>query len=817
MKTEHVNFYLSFLLLLFPLALQAQNQPEAAQGTVTGTVVEGPQKTPVGFANVVLLTPRDSSLVTGATTDSNGEFVLDRVPYGRYVLRISLVGYPTKFVQDVTVDADNPAVALNNVPMEESSTRLSEVEITAERQLVEYELDKKVVNVEQDIAAQSGTVADVMQNVPSVTIDTDGNVSMRGSANVTILVDGKRTALADVGLDQIPASMIESVELITNPSAKYDPEGTAGIINIILKKDRAPGFSGVASVNAGTYDNYNSSINLNYHYNKWDFNTGYDFRRSYRPRWSNSFRTNYPGTDSTSFLDQSSYRRGVDISHNLRLGADYAVNDYNTLSASVFYRTSDEDNFNEITYRNLDINQTLENQFRRTTEEIEKDHIVNLNLGYRRTFDREGQELTADLTYFTRSGDDYSDFTQQNYNPDGSVANTAPTLQYTTADNVRSRLLAQSDYVHPIDENSRIEAGFRSSFQRMNNNNMFYDVDQETGQLLLNTNASNHFVYDEQIHAAYSNFSSKLNNFSFQLGLRAEQTYTTSDQRTQNRVFNNEYFSLFPSVFLTQDFNNDNKVQFSYSRRINRPRAWNLNPFIDYTDPLNIRSGNPELLPEYINSLELGYLKYWDNSSFNTSVFYRHTTDQVQRFRTFDQGVTYTTFINLSDNSSYGVELVGTHNPFKWWRMNASVSGFRIELNDTQGDTELSTNQLSWNAKLNSTMTVWEDLAVQLSANYRSPMVNIQGRMDQVFGADLGLKKEVLNNRGTVSLRISDIFNTRQFNFTSFGPGFELESQNKRQTRIAFIGFTYRINSDNNEERQRNEQEGNGGGMDDDF
>ncbi|GAB3531020.1 outer membrane beta-barrel family protein [Pontibacter brevis] len=815
MKTTYDSFLYVLTLLLVPLLLAAPGA--SAQGSVEGTLMDASSNSPVGFANVVLLSAEDSSLVTGATSDIEGVFILERVPYGNFILRVSMVGFPTKFVPDIKVRADNPDVSLGTISLKATSTRLSEVEVTAERQLVEFELDKKVVNVEQDIAAQSGTVADVLQNVPSVTVDTDGNVNMRGSANVTILVDGKRTALADVGLDQIPASMIENIELITNPSSKYDPEGTAGIINIILKKDRAPGFSGVASVNVGTYDNYNSSINLNYHYNKWDFNAGYDFRRSYRPRWGSSFRTNYPGTDSTSFLEQSSYRRGVDISHNLRFGADYAINNYNTLSASVFYRTGNEDNFNEIIYRNLDIDRTLESQFRRTTEEIEKDYVANLNLGYRRTFDRKGQELTADLTYFERGGNDYSNFIQQYDNTDGSSVNEAPMLQHTTSDNVRGRLLVQSDYVHPFSEDTRLEAGFRSSFQRMDNDNLFYDVEPETGQLLLNTNASNHFVYDEQIHAAYSNFSSKINAFSFQVGLRAEQTYTTSDQRTQNRVFNNQYFSLFPSVFLTQDFTNDNKVQFSYSRRINRPRAWNLNPFIDYTDPLNIRSGNPELLPEYINSLELGYLKYWGNSSFNTSVFYRRITDQVQRFRTFEQGVTYTTFVNLSNSSSYGIELVGTHNPYKWWRMNASVSGFQVELNDTQGDTELSTNQFSWNAKLNSTMTVWKDLAIQVSANYRSPMVNIQGRMDQMYSADLGLKKEVLNNRGTVSLRISDIFNTRQFNFTSFGPGFEMESRNKRQTRIAFIGFTYRINSDNEKERRGNGREENGGGMEDDF
>ncbi len=806
------HFYaLSFLFTCFlvPSTLLAQN------GTVTGTLQDGESGAPVGFANVVLLSAQDSSLITGATTSENGRFNLQRVPTGTYILRASMVGFPTRFVPNIAVTPENPAVNVGAVSIRGTATRLGEVEVVSERQLVEFDLDKKVVNVEQDIAAQSGSVAEVLQNVPSVTVDTEGNVSMRGSSNVTILVDGKRTALAEVGLDQIPASMIESIELITNPSSKYDPEGTSGIINIILKKDRAPGFNGVATVNVGTYENYNSSINLNYHYRKWDFSTGYDFRRRFSPGVSNSFRTNYPGTDSTTFLDQSSSRHGVDLSHNVRFGAEYAINAKNAVSASVLYRTSEEEDFNEIAYRGLDGNRNLDSLATRSTVGTEKDHVIDLNLGYRRTFDRKGQELTADVTYYLHTEKETGDFTQRTLLQGGAPLQTLPLLQNTDADNNRSRLLVQSDYVHPISENSSVEAGFRSSLQRMGNDSRFFNTIPESGTRQLNTTASNNFVYDEHIHAVYGNYSNKLKNLSFQVGLRAEQTYTTSDQRTQQLVFNNKYFSLFPSLFLTQELANDNTVQFSYSRRINRPNAWNLNPFIDYTDPVNIRAGNPLLLPEYINSAELGHLKYWGNSSFNSTVFYRRINDQIQRFRTFEQGVTYTSFINLSNSSSYGVEFVGTHNPYKWWRMNASVSGFRVELNDTQGDTELSNNQLSWNAKYNSTFTVWNDLAIQVSANYRSPMVDIQGRMEQIFSADLGMKKDVLNKRGTVSLRVTDIFNTRQFDFSSFGPGFDLVSQNKRQTRFVFLGFTFRINS--NEREEPGEREGDQSGQGDDF
>jgi outer membrane receptor protein involved in Fe transport len=800
--------------IIAPSCLQAQEQAAQAatrRGKISGTVQEEGTKAPLDFANVVLLTARDSSLVTGATSDIEGKFELDRVPQGNFILRISSVGYPTKFIQNITVSADNLTIRLGIIHLKGGATRLREVEVVAERPMMEFELDKKVVNLEQNIAAQGGSVADAMQNVPSVDVDIDGNVSLRGSSNVTILVDGKRTALSNLSLDQIPASMIESVELITNPSSKYDPEGTSGVINLILKKNMKPGFNGTATVNVGTYENYNSSLNLNYRHYKWNFNGGYDFRRSYRPGVRQSFLTNI---EEGTFREDIGRNSRTDISHSFRFGVDYSLNPKNTLSVSALYRMGDERGYNSILNRNLDGNMNLTRLNLRETRGTEDDGVMDYNLGYRRTFDQKGREWTADVIYTERFSDEVDNIMQRVTLNNGEPVDRM-NQQRITSDDLSRRIVAQSDYVHPINEDSRFEGGFRSSFQLLDNDNKFFDLLPETNQWLMIDTLTNHFVYDEQVHALYSNYSSKIGSISFQAGLRAEQTFTKSDQRTQtDGVFRNDYFSLFPSVFVTKDFARDNKVQFSYSRRINRPRAWSLNPFPDYSDSLNLRRGNPELLPEFINSFELGYLKYWDNTSFNTTVFYRRTNDQIQRFRTFDpvSGVTATTFLNLASGSSYGVELVGTYNPFKWWRLNASVSGFRVELNDVGGDTELSNDQWTWNSKLNSTMTVWKDLAIQVSADYRAPMANIQGQMQEIYAVDLGLKKDVLNKRGTITLRVSDIFDTREFNFESFGPGFEQTNNNKRQTRIAFIGFTYRLNSeDSNRERRRRGEQENGG------
>ncbi|WP_299822437.1 TonB-dependent receptor [uncultured Pontibacter sp.] len=821
-------YFLRILLFAFattlPLSILAQQPlPTTTRGIVKGTLIEVDTKAPVGFANVVLLSARDSSLVTGATTDIDGLFILERIPAGRFILRASMVGYPTRYVPNINITAQKPEVNLGAISLKAASTKLEEVEVVAERQLVDFELDKRVVNVSQDINAQSGSVAEVMQNLPSVTVDIDGNVSMRGSSNVTILVDGKRSALSNLTLDQIPANLIESIELITNPSSKYNPEGTSGIINLVLKKEKKPGFNGSASVTAGTYDNYNTSLNLNYRYNKWSLNTGYDFRQRSRPGESNSFTTDYyyndfEQLDSTSYRLQNGNRDSKDISHSFRFGADYYLTPKHTLSASGIYRFGKDTGYNNIFYRFEDENRQLVSTTTRNTDEVEDEKAIDVTLGYRQTFDKKGQELTADLVYNTNIDDEIANFRQTQ-----GTQSTLTEMQQTLVDDGNREIVAKADYVHPISEDSRFEVGFRSSFERLDEDSRFFDLNNETGQMEYNTAQSNHFVFDQHVYSVYTNYSNKYKSISYQVGVRAEQTVTKSDQRTQELKNDKSYFSLFPTVFVTKDFNPDNKLQFSYSRRINRPRSRFLNPFRDVSDPFSVQYGNPNLKPEFVNSLELGYLKYWGEASINATVFYRHTLDEIERFRlptTFlvdGKPATETTFLNISDNKAYGAELGFNYPVAKWWRLNGSISGFRTQLNTGQGDTELSNAQLSWNSKLNSTFTVWEDLNIQLSGFYRAPMPDIQGRMEQMYSADLAMKKDVLKKKGTVSLRVSDLFNTRQFNFLSYGPGFRTEAENRRQSRIFYLGFTYRINSDDSNRRNRDQNNGNGGDDDEDF
>ncbi len=810
-------------LLIFPVALSAQTP--SASGKISGTLQDAASKAAVGFANVVLHTAADSSLVTGATSDIKGKFILERVPNGRFILRVSMVGYPAKFVPNINVSAASPTINLGIISLKPASTQLREVQVTTERELVQYDLDKKVVNVSKDMAAQSGSVAEVMQNLPSVTVDIEGNVSMRGSTNVTILINGKRSALSNLTLDQIPANLIESIELITNPSSKYNPEGTSGIINLVMKKEKKPGFHGTASVTAGTYDNYNTSLNLNYRYFKWSVNGGYDFRQRTRPGESNSFTTNYyldtvdQSIDSTSYRIQNGDRNSTDRSHNFRLGTDYSVTPKITLSASALYHFGQDKGNSDIRYQFLDENREQQAYSLRHTNDLEDEQAMDLTLGYRQTFDKKGQELTADLVFNANVDDEISHFRETDMS-----SSDLPDVQQTLVDDENYEFAANADYMHPISENSNLEAGFRSTFERLDEDSRFFNLDNATNELVYDSELSNHFIYDEQVHALYANYNNKYKTLSYQLGLRAEQTYTTSDQRTQSIVTDNNYFSLFPTLFITNDFDDKNKVQFSYSRRINRPSSRFLNPFVDRSDIYNVQFGNPNLKPEFVNSLEMGYLRYFGNASFNSTVFYRHTSDEIERFRTATAVIVngdsipgqQVTFLNLSSNASYGVELGLNYDVAKWWKLNGSISGFRTELNSTQGDTELSSSRISWNSKLNSTMTIWKDMDIQLSAFYRAPTADIQGRMEQMFSADLGVKKDVLKKNGTISLRVTDIFNTRQFNFLSFGPEFRTESENRRQTRIIYLGFTYRLNSEDNQ-RNRRQQDEQSGGDEDDF
>ncbi|WP_181304165.1 TonB-dependent receptor domain-containing protein [Rufibacter sp. XAAS-G3-1] len=804
---------LSFFLIFYCTSLLCTTA--FGQGKITGKLQDATTKQPVGYATAALLSGRDSAIVASALVDGDGSFVVAPVAAGRYHLKISFVGYATRVVPNIQVTAAAPNVNLGVIALRSASTLLKAVEVVGQREQVEYGLDRRVYNVGQDLSTVGGTAVDVMQNVPSVTVDQEGTVSMRGTSNITILIDGKPSALSGLGLDQIPASTIERVEVITNPSSKYDPSGTGGVLNIILKKEKQKGLNGVASANAGIGNRYNTSLNLNYRFGKLNLFTNYDFRQDNRQGKGSQFRSNYfqteAGADTTSFQEQNSENSNERGNHNVRFGADYQLTENQSLTGSVLYRYGYRENEGNINYRFLDENRSLNSSSLRNTTGDETSRLFEYTLGYRKTFAKPGQELTADAVFNVEEESGEDDFRQMYYDAEGGVLTDRNLLQANDVLEKEREFSLQVDYVHPFAEKGKWEAGYRSTFERSDEDVQAADFDNASSLFVNSIGRTNHFVYDEWVHAVYGNYGNALDKFSYQVGARLEQTNIVTDQITQKQRNKQNYLNLFPSLFLTYEFSEEQKVQTSYSRRIDRPWTGQLNPFRDISDPLNIRVGNPYLRPEFIDSYELNYLHFWKQTTATAGLFYRRMTDVVQSIRDpfvneEGENATLTTFENIASGVSYGVELTGTANLARWWRLNVNLSGFNYKINATEQG--LPTNsRLSWTSRLNSNFTLPFKTEVQLSVNYRSPTVTLQGERSSFFTTSLSARKEILGGKGNIIVRVQDLFNTMEFNsYTFIENQFEETSRYKPQSQLVFVGFSYRFGN-TAQKRERDEKE----------
>lgn len=791
---------LLLLLLVAPLALHAQT------GTVRGTLLDAATSQPLPFANVVLLRAQDSSFVAGAETAENGTFLLDKVAYGAYSLRASVVGYRTGR-KPVVLTANAPAVQLGTLRLRSSATQLRDVVVQGERPVVSSNLDKKVISVARDLTAVGGTATDVLQNVPSVTVDQNGSVSLRGSSGVTIFIDGKPSGAAGGGratsLDQIPASSIESIEVITNPSSRYDAEGAAGIINIILKKNRQDGFNGLATASVGTKDKYNGSLNLNYHQGKLNVFGTYDFRQDRRIGYGSLDQTT---TDNTRTLFLRQNRSGVNYatSHALRLGLDYSFTPEQTLTFSVQPRYNEGHSIEDIISRQINQSASDAPVFLGTNNRYNTSRSSNrsadITLDYRRTWaGQKGRELTASAIVTPLRGKNALN-SHLYYLGDGTTPN-----QQQVFDNRLTQGAVQLDYVQPYGEKGRLETGAKSVWRQYENAYRF------TSSVPLSFDPSNEFQYQEYIQAAYATYGNTWGKLNYQAGARLEQTNTHGNQLATGEQFRRSYLNLFPSAVLAYELTPEQQVRLSYSRRVQRPDQGELNPFTDRSDPLNLNTGNPFLLPEYIGAVELGYQQFFGkNSSLSATAFYNVESQTIKGYRqvitdplTGNQ-VTSSTRLNLGDETNYGLELVGATTVAPVWKLNGTASAFRRIITGSGPDTDINNSNFVYTARLNNTISATKKLDVQVSLNYRSPVVTAQGRRQTSFNTDVAAKYALLQDRGTLSLRVSDVFNTLRYNFTAYGPGLDAVSRNKRETRIAVLSFSYRLgNTGTDSQNQR--------------
>ncbi len=802
-------------------------------GHLYGKIVDTAGK-PISDVSVLLLQNRvDPSskkakdiLLKGFTTKANGEFSFEELPVmGALKLKISMSGY-TPINQTVSFMPKNPGAGgmpsfdkdLGNLKMEIDIKQLQNVTVTAKTPSIRLDADKKVFNVEKNIVSAGGTALDVMKSVPSVNVDIDGNVSLR-NAPPTIYVDGRPTTLS---LDQIPADAIESIEVITNPSAKYDASGGgAGILNIVLKKNRKTGYNGNVRVGVDKRGAVNGG---------GDFSVRQDKINISASLMANQMKGRTTGTtDRLSLLDspQTSVNQINSNRTNggfvfAKLGVDYFVSNRTTLSLTGFKVHGEfkpTETIDILTDSLFNSGKVSANSDRVSTSK----RIFNgqgVVFGMKHLFPKEGEELTADANFFSGKNSGNALYTT-NYYASGTSTIAATELQKVLSDGSDKNLVVQTDYTKPISKKTKLETGLRVALRsRINNNNNYLFNDSANNYLII-TSATSNYKNTDNVYAAYATVSSSIKDFSYKLGLRAESSEYSGELLNNNQQFSNKYpVSLFPSVFLTQKLKSNQTLQVSYSRRINRPNFFQLIPFIDYSDKLNITKGNPGLVPEFTNSLEMSYLKtFKGNNTLLASVYYKHTTNLITRFLDKELNpVTgnedlINTYINANSSYSAGVELTAQNYLTKWWDISTNVNAYNSKINTSNTGTPSPDALWSWFGKFNSNFKLPSSFTMQLTATYQSKTnlpVNTnqgfggpgfgqsqsssQGYISASWGVDLAVKKSFLkNNAASVTLSVNDIFKTRVSNQYSAGQYFIQNYNRIRDPQMFRINFAYRF------------------------
>ncbi|WP_019988286.1 outer membrane beta-barrel family protein [Rudanella lutea] len=761
--------------------------------SVRGTLVDE-QNAPVPFTTVALHRSADSALVAGATANEAGTFTIP-VAAGQYYLKISSVAYLSKVISPVRVA--NADVQIGTVVLKTSAQRLAEVVVQGEKSQMELALDKKIFNVGKDLANAGGTAIDVMRNIPSVAVDVEGNISLRGSGSVRILIDGKPSGLVSfkggAGLQQLQGSQIERVEVITNPSARYEAEGMGGVINIVLKKERQEGFNSSVDLITGYPANLGVATNLNYRKKNLNFFVNYTIAYRRRPGRNSLYQEVYRN-DSTLISQQNGDFRQRVMNNNIQAGIDYFFNERNILTGSYTYRGSKGKRYADIYYR--DFVNSMANPLGvtyRTQDETETEPNSEYAITYKRSFLRKGHELSADIRLLDNWESSDQLFTQQLYKPDGRTPAIPLNRQRSVNDEGEKQLLLQIDYVHPFAKQGKFEAGVRSSDRDMTND---YSVTQQNnaGVYVPLPGLTNNFVYEEKINALYGIVGNKNGRLSYQAGVRAEWTDVKTTLKQTNEVNPRAYANLFPSVHMTYDLPRQHALQISYSRRVRRPTYNDLSPFMTFSDARNFFSGNPDLNPEFTDAYELGHIKYFEKGSISSSAYYRYTTGKILRIRRVDaQGMATTRPENLATENAYGIEFAGSYALAKWWKLDGNFNFFRAMTDGANLDSDFQSDTYAWFTRLSSRFTVVKGTDLQLRGNYDAPQQLPQGRQKALAALDLAVSREIFNKNGTMTLNVIDVFNSRKFRSITEGANFYTSSIGQGRLRQINLTISYRF------------------------
>ncbi len=793
------------LLLLFIVTTNAFAQMTKANlpkpGIITGKVIDQQTKEPLPYVNIIIKDAANK-IITGGITDEAGLFAVKDIPEGKSTVEIQFIGYKT-VSKSIFVNCGNKKINLGTISLQEQSTTLDEIVVRAEISTIVQKIDRKVINVGKDLTSAGATASELLNNIQSVSVDSQtGNISLRGNENVRVLVDGKPTSVSAAQLlQQIPSSSIKSIELITNPSAKYNPEGMSGIINIILIKGVNMGFNGNINtgVEAGHFVRYNGSLDMNYKTGKVNFFSNYGIRTGKR---HNIGKINRPSTPiPTPTILQNFVFNNDNTSHLLKAGADIYINDKNTLS---IYTTQNWNTGLATGSTMVRKDGTLVSNA--PTISNSKNTTGAYNLNYKLDFDKKGQSLEFEANYSTSNAPEDAVFSEL-INPLNKELN-----YLNNVTNNRKNTLLNIDYTQPIEEKGKLEFGAEV---RINNTSNSIN----TTQLGVENSI---FDYDRNIFSSYVNYGHTFNKITMQLGARFEQYEVGGSfaSGTDTAKVTDDIFSVYPSAFFTYNPSDKNQFQLSYSRRVDRPSISQINPIRKWSTPLITSIGNKDLKPQFTNSFELNYTRNIKGGSLTFGTFYRKTNDNISRTTYKDpldptdtrQILSYT---NFSGNDRYGLELSANYRIAKWWRINSSIDFYAQTENGIVSLQPIEVKNEIFNARISNSFTATKNLRFQLFAMYRGPQNGIQFNRKSMWMINTGASLKVLKGKGNLTFRVNDIFKKMKFAFDSNNP-FVQSGQFNGESQTTYLGFSYRFGGGKSKARARkkrdnNEKQGGGG------
>ncbi|MEO5889634.1 MAG: outer membrane beta-barrel protein [Ferruginibacter sp.] len=827
------------LLLFFNASAQVESEqlsePGIAPGlkanskSIYGKLIDEKSGKPIQAVSVQLyaeFNKKTDSLINGMLSKKNGEFFFEHLPFANsFRLVVSALGYQT-IDQKITLsnqgegDQGNFKKDIGNIMMQKDIKQLAEVIVSSARPGLVMGIDRKVFSVSNSLMAAGGTAVDIMKNIPSVSVDIEGNVELRNSTP-QIFIDGRPTILT---LDQIPADHVDKIELITNPSAKFDAATSGGIINVVLKKNKRVGLNGVATVSGGTPELFSGNLNLNLRQGKFNYFVSAGHNQSGGKAKGQTLRQNKDDGIVTDYFNQYSINNRSRNFNSLRFGSDFFIDNRNTITLSQNFVTGRFGNFETQDQQYLDNDKVLQYSGLRNTDGKSSFNRQSTRLNYTHKFPADGKELTADINYNHGNRSNSSAINTSYFTPGGSEYRE-PSIVWNDGLSKENQLTVQADYTNPVSEHTKIETGIRSYHNKFLS---FYNAYADNNGRRIKLPLSNNYEYNEMVNAAYFTFSYKKKDYSFQAGLRGEHSRFKGELVDSAYKFGYEYpnklssiwDALFPSLFVTKKINEADELQFNYSRRIRRPQFWQLNPFTDISDPVNLRQGNPQLRPEFINSFEINYSKNYKGGNMLGVLYFRNnphditeysdtiTTAQYQQFANaaIDPNAILSTFINASTTNRYGAEFTIQHKAGKNFEITPTINFQYRTVNAKINNLDLSNKGFNWEAKLISNYKIetinkpslFNNLGFQLILDYESPRVIPQGRRISEFDVDAAIRKDFLKNKkASLTFAVNDVFNSRRWGTIYDTKQFYQDSYRRWNVRSFRITFSYKFGDAN--------------------